>query len=121
MALTAIDPQKTVDYILEEDKNSDNPTIFKLKILSAREWSHAQDALRSKEEETEVEMGKYFYTLLRYGLAGWENFIDTEGHSIKFRKRGDGSHLDILKPEWRNEIAIKIAEINTTTEEEEKN
>lgn len=124
----AIDPERTFDYVLQEEKEKENPTIFKLKILAARELAEIEDNVSSfvsgkGEVELRIRPGTEILQILRRGLKGWENFKDDKGKDIPFRENNGvprEDNFDRLRPEWRREISNAITEMNTMSGEETK-
>lgn len=127
--VTAIDPERTFDYVLKEERGSENPTIFKLKVLTARELAEIEDSVSSffsgkGEVELRIRPGTEILQILKRGLRGWENFKDDKGNNIPFRENNAvprEDNFDRIRPEWRRELANAITEMLTMSEEEEKN
>lgn len=128
----AIDPNATVDYILECDrkKEKEDQTVFELRWLTAQELARLEDgsltSIMSKENrpEFQIHSGSMQIKTLQIGLVGWRNFRDKDGNEIDFKQRNDQcakENLDYLHPQWRRELVEAITEMNQITEDETKN
>jgi hypothetical protein len=120
--VVAVDPQAPFNYILEEDRESEAPTVFKLKALSARELARIEDGVRLdlQRQEMTLRSGSKPLDILAAGLVGWENLKDAQGKEVPF-KAGDLACLDYLLPRWRGELANAITEQTRLPEAEAKN
>lgn len=65
------------DFILEDEKNDENPTVFKCKTLTGVEISKCIS-------ETSIDLVLAFST----GVVGWEAFYDANGLEIKPKRIG---------------------------------
>lgn len=119
--------RKTIDYILESERQLDKSqqTIFKIKPLSAKQYAKIQDSMRfhrKEDGEQNIEnLGTYTYEVLIYGLAGWENFLDQEGNQVKFNSKSYDENIDCLPLDIRFELANAIMELSILGGEKEKN
>lgn len=146
----AIDPTKVFDYVLECDRKQpcecggeekecaeckgtgfkntprDQQTIFKLKVLKARELAQLEDNLSSVSvaedgmPKVKVNAGTQVLRILGMGLTGWENLKDKGGKAIEFKTNGT-INWDYLKQDWRRELANEITEQTRLGEELVKN
>ena len=127
----ALDPTKPFDYILTEDRDKplEDQTVFKLKVLTARELANVEDgmaALISDTGEVAIKTGSQLLKILQFGLRGWENLKDGSGNDVPYRGRGPSGEphpetLDKVQPHHRRELADTITEVNRLDEEEAKN
>ncbi len=120
----AIDPNTTFDYVLKEDRKlpREQQTVFKLKVLSARELARIEDniAVFDKEGNQAVRMGTKVIEILSAGLRGWENLRDRNGGVITYSEHRE-DRFDLLRPGWRRELADAITEQAGLSEDEVKN
>lgn len=120
----AVDPNRTFDYVLKEDRElpAEQQTVFKLKVLSARELAGLEDSVSvmDKDGNWQVKVGTKVLEILRLGLKGWKNLWRTSEITEPFKGIGDES-LDLLRPEWRRELADAITEQTNLSEGEVKN
>ena len=137
--ITAFDPTFITDYQLDDEE--ENPTIFKLKGLSGRNWIRYKGLVDSKyfseldedsfkeykkpnkaqlakmAEVSEI-MNKHYAAnieatdfLLEKGLVGWKNF------GAKFDEK---TKIDYLSDQAYMQISAKICNLSQITEEEAK-
>lgn len=125
----AVDPNKIVPYVLKEDRHlpPDQQTIWKTKILTARQHAHLQDyavQANSTDSSMFVKSGSTVLETIKMGLYGWENFKDENGKEVEWRIK-DGipldENFDRMQPRWRQEISKFISERNTLSAEQIKN
>ena len=120
--ITGLDLSETVDYTLKDD--TENPTIWKLGILSSYIYS------RITGDENTQPLVTSFKTL-QIGIKGWENF-SSNGEEIKFTTKKEslfGRECDVLPLELLERIPMKaLAElynqiliINNLKDDERKN
>ena len=128
MCPIAIDPNQTWEYVLECDRDlpPDQQTAFELKVLTARELAAIQDGATKGNVDGSLEFrsGTQTLRILELGVRGWRNFKDAAGTDVPFRENSGKPRLenwDVLRPEWRRELANAITEQNRVTEEERKN
>jgi len=124
----AIDPNKSWEYVLLVDRElpPEQQTVFELKALSARELATIEDGSVRSDREGKLEYlsGTQTIRILELGVRGWRNFKDPAGTDVPFRENnGKPRHenWDLLRPEWRRELANAITEQNRLSEEERKN
>lgn len=123
----ALDPKSTFTFILAEDRElpEDQRTIFELRGLTVSEEAQVSDSMlmaHSGTDEVAFRAGTHQLTVLRYGLRGWENFLDAAGQAVAYETtKGhpkvvtDGC-LDRLLPKHRQELVQAIldrGEINS--------
>lgn len=120
----AVDPNRTFDYILKEDRDlpAEQQTVFKLKVLSARELARLEDSVSvmDKDGNWQVKVGTKALEILSCGIKGWENLRNRAGIFIPFSGIMD-NNFDLLRPEWRRELADAITEQANLSEDERKN
>lgn len=113
-----INPNQTVDYKLKND-NSDNPTIWKLGVLSS-------DIFARITEESQTNKIGTIYKILQISIKGWENSnrpFETVRDKI-FGEEYDVVSMDLLKQipiDVIGELSTKVMEINQLSGEERKN
>ena len=129
----AIDPTRPWNYVLECDRGTPSPTVWKLKPLTCREHARLQDSMASVNQvdrTINVSSGTQTLEACRMGIVGVDNYFDAGGAPVKFmfkfskelgREIVSYEFLDTLKPEWRDELAKAITERNEITEADSKN
>lgn len=124
----AVDPNRTFDYVLKGDRKLpvEQQTVFKLKVLSAKELARLEDniSLMDLNGVMQVKSGSIILETLRIGLRGWDTFHDKNGNLIEFRDNNGkprDDNFDLLRPEWRRELANAITEQTKLSGDEIKN
>ena len=117
MEITAISKLTTADYIPENDKESSEPTAFKLKPLNGMQYMEVIAELKTDENGEASLTGKGLGLAIKFGLAGWDNFCDEDGKNLKFNR------LNIVKipPIILTELAGEIINRSEVGAEERKN
>jgi len=117
MAITASAPITEVEYIVEDDREDENPTRFKLKPMDGQQYMGVmadgnidQDGLMSFSERT-------MKNTLRYGLVNWDNLHDAEGKAIKFSRLNFGR----LPVGVLTELFSEIIRLSSLSEDDSKN
>lgn len=128
MCPIAVDPNKMFEYVLLCDRQLEisKQTIFKLKVLSAKELADIEDksARADLNGNLEFRSGSQTLRILNAGMRGWSNFLGVDGQEVTFRENNGvprPENWDHLRPEWRRELANAITEQNTLTEGDRKN
>lgn len=88
--IRAVTPDKTFEYICENDRGSDQPTKWVLGVLDSRIIAHIEDTVTKLEMSGKANdkpdpvfrTGTRRWLLVRFGLRGWTNFQDAEGKPI---------------------------------------
>lgn len=129
---------ETFPYVVKADRELDQSqqTVFQLRRLPST-VGIALDNLHEGNASGQVtlKVGDQKIVSLMAGLAGWENFNDSEGRPVEFKKQSgersvfgvvikDPAHrsmIDRLPPEVADELAAVIREENTLSEDETKN
>lgn len=120
--ITAVD--ECVEYVLEADRESEEPTVFLIKTLDVSRFMRISAIIQrmfegGKTEERDVgRLGPFFDACLQAGLAGWRNLKDAQGGEVPFE---GAKSLVRLRPLWRAELARAVAEHNGLSEAERKN
>lgn len=124
----AVDPERTFDYVLQEERDLpiEQQTVWKIKVLTARELAEIEDNTSriDKEGVLQVRHGSVVLNTLRKGLRGWENFQDAQGNPVPFRDNNGvprEDNFDRMRPAWRREICNAITEQNRLTADQVKN
>ena len=141
MAIVGIDINETRDYILKDDPDKENPTIFKIGLLAPLlkakildEASAFEVSSQNPEDEAKVsyKLNKRNYDLVRFGVKGIENLIDPQTRkplrvSFDTINIGNKSYLalparimSMISP-WISELAEEVLKETSLTEEERKN
>lgn len=121
--------KEVFDYVLTEDRElpKEKQTVFHLRRLSTRLAMRCRDLA-----ENQGQMGEF---ALRAGIAGWTNFADEEGATVKC-EHDKGSHtlfgievrdplsiasLNRIPPQCLGELAAAIITGNTLSADDVKN
>jgi hypothetical protein len=125
----AVNPNKEWSYILECDRQSERPTVFKLRALKVRDGVKLNNILAecvdlgkiTGKELSESEMVSALkpgaitamqnanIERVRLGVVGWEDFLDESGAPVPFKRDADG-RLSEESLEWLSSIGA-IAEL----------
>jgi len=125
----ALDPKSTFSYVLRDDRElaKEQQTVFELRGLTVAEEASVTDSMilaHGGVEELSVRAGTHALTVLRYGLRGWSNFLDSAGQPVPFEtEKGHPRHctdacLDRLAPRHRQELMQAILDRGSVTEKE---
>lgn len=117
----ALDPKATFTYVLLDDRKlpEEEQTTFKLRGLTVGEEARVADSMISSipgAEELSFRSGTHQLTVLRYGLRGWEGFVDSDNSAVEFEKTRTHPKtvtddcLDRLSSLHRTEIVNAILE-----------
>jgi len=123
--MIAISPKEVREYILENERGSESPTIFKLRPLSLRETIEIEDLIGNSLEASGYPVGTFNYRVIRYGLCGWSNLKDQEGQEVPFITDPNGrvsdKSLERLPTAVRTELANAIWTMSNIDSREAKN
>ena len=133
----ALDPNRTFDYVLKCDRGlpREQQSVFHIRPLSALEMRHLKNAALTIDQVTQQAhsyLGDLRYLALRAGLVGWSNFKRADGTEAVFERTRQNllgrsgevvtdACLDLLRDEWRDELAEAVQEFNTLTRDDAKN
>lgn len=100
--MKSVNPNAEIDYIPESDKDASpaDQTTFKLGQLTAEEQQFLQDL--SGATGTQIMMA------LHLGLRGAENFFDSTGNAVVFRRDDEKRVLVGKKRPWKDNILTLI-------------
>jgi len=84
MSITAISGLTAEKYIPEIDKDSDEPTSFKLKPLSGVHYMSIMAEVTELGDGESRITGNGLRLAIKHGLVGWDNFNDAQGNKMKF-------------------------------------
>lgn len=115
----ALDPKSTFPFVLKEDRElpEEQRTVFQLRGLTVSEEAQVSDSMlmaHSGSDEVAFRAGTHQLTVLRYGLKGWENFLDAEGQPVEFETTKGHPRvvtdelLDRLLPKHRQELVQAV-------------
>lgn len=102
------------DHVLAGDKDSDNKTKFHLRSLSTTQKMEITDAINAGAGSA------VYWKLVRYGLLGWENFLDENDKQTAFSE-SMSENIERLTPAQIIEIGLEILKASSLTDEERKN
>jgi len=120
MAITAIHPDQTWEHIPESERESDDPTVFIYRALSAVELGQCNISA-SIEGFNLASANEVF----RRGVCGARNFLDASGKEIEVRQKSgrvlDFSLMRQIPPGIVLELAGAILEKSYATGDDLKN
>lgn len=109
----AIPQLLTIDYIPKDDRDSEQPTKFKLQPLSGTQFMEVLCEIDAEGHYT----AKGLLLALKYGLCGWDNFCESNGGAIPFAPVNFGK----IPPMIVHEVALEIINRSSLGEKERKN
>lgn len=123
--MIALSQKEQIEYILEEDRGHESPTVFLLRPLSVREVVEIEDLVATRDESKGMPAGTFAYKVLRASLSGWRNLKDKTGVEIKYERAYDGKVKEDLLLRFttaqRFELANAVWGLANITDEEAKN
>lgn len=133
----AISATERREFIVEDERGTDNPTKFSIRFLTASERALLEDGgwkMNTQSQDIHMCSGALRITAIKAGLDGWENLRDENGKEVEFERDkkeriilGRARHpiadklLDRLPASVLTEVAEAIIEGITLTEAETKN
>jgi len=139
--IKAIDLNEVRDYISKHD-TGEPKTVWKLGVLDAHiraefedeisEFEISSQVMKDKATKTQLKINARALKVVRYGIRGFDNFMDETGKPIKFStetiNRHGKSYLVMDSYTLRKipfkviqELAAEISKDNILQEEEAKN
>ncbi len=114
-AITKIAPSW---YVLEEERDKENPTRFKVEPLTSLQYLELTPEGRLDGNGNMILSGLGMRIALDYGLVDWENFNDAQGNAVPFVS-GD-QKFNYLSPNNLAELVGHIMEISSASDQEKK-
>jgi len=99
--MLAITPRGEWNYIAESDRETDNPTIFKLRDLKQRERMGLFDEGKG--------FGSKAFDIVKTALIGVDNLLDGDGKPVAFKKDASGKADDEFLERIPWQIILEIA------------
>lgn len=89
MAIKALNPNETWDYVPKSERGSERPFKAKLRALNNEEKEHIENILIVSQGggNAAVRSGTYNTVICKFGIIGWENLEDHEGNPVEFREQ----------------------------------
>jgi len=120
----ALDPRREVKYVLRCDRAlpPEKQTTFSIRPLTLRQAAEVKDSLLILDKATQdlkPASGSHELSILRCGLIGCDNFLDSSGKEVRFTMKSgvvSDEFLDRLAYDWRTELANAITDLSTVTE-----
>lgn len=125
----ALDPKATWEHIAKVDAESERPTVWILRGLTAGESQKIEDQTVIVEEHSGgsgkgsigYKTGTRTLLALRHGLIGVRDFYDAEGNAIEFETERVGLRAGLVSDNFlsripdsvRTELANEIRERNS--------
>lgn len=131
--LKVYDPNQTRPYSLQDD--TDPKTVFIIGGLVPRLHSHLSNNINDTQKGRTL-AGDIIRDTVRFGVKGWENFVDSKGDPVLFDEKlhtaskgtSIGSFkglsdlaLDLIPWKVQQELFNVITESNTISEQDAKN
>lgn len=93
----AIDPRRTEEFVLEEERDASLPTVFEIRGLTVRERAEVADAFYTAGLDGSVAYTPHKAKLLasRHGLVGWRSFRDVAGNAFEPTRGQDGRAMNV--------------------------
>lgn len=95
---------------MESDVKIEKQTVFMITDLDARDFARIQDELYTvkgfgKRRKERFQTGEQQLEILKRGLVGWKNFIDSDGKDVKWKEPdGDPKAKEAILVENINRI-----------------
>ena len=123
MAIT-VDTKKTHEYVLKADRkvNDTERTVFLIKTLTAREMSMVMSIAQNHTDIKKTDLEKLTDDMIRIcklGVAGWNNFKDSNGNNILFKH--DDAVFNLISFQDIHELATAVIELNSVMGQDSKN
>ena len=109
MSIVAMSPIVATNYVPTADNTNDNKTSFKLKPLNGMQGLEVMQELRFDENRKPLLTAKGLQLALKYGLDGWENFLDESGQPVFFTINNINRVRTDILAELASEIINKSA------------
>lgn len=129
--IQAIIPGEPVEYILKCEKDTKNPTVWKLKSLSMSEQAFVGELASSLANASLLAMVEAQQKILSIGLISAAPFKNALGKEAVFTRDGDPffkghrlfteDSLDQIDRKYRDELAVAIITGGELTEDDRKN
>lgn len=103
-------------YILENERDQENPTRFHVKPLTSLEFLELTADSRTDDRGNVVLTGAALVRAVRVSLKAWENFYDQDGKAVRFSPHNIG----VIPPDALAELAGYILDISAPGEPEKK-
>ncbi|MCK9324723.1 MAG: hypothetical protein M0P69_04425 [Bacteroidales bacterium] len=113
--ITGLDKDATVEYICEDDRGTDSPTIFVLGVMSYKDKLHFM-GIYTNPERTIEQIAAANVELIDKCVKEVRN-IKIKG-TVTTINKNVADHLDV---DVVREIVTEITKLNVVTKEEEKN
>jgi hypothetical protein len=130
--LFAVSANQVFEYVCERERDVENPTVFVLRSLTARELGGIEDKVTQLNQGKDGEnvtvsifTGTQSLMALRAGLRGWKNFMVDADTPAQFQTNKAGvptdETLDLIPAEVRQELANEILAKTRIKEDDAKN
>lgn len=109
----AITTRENFDFVLEDERESEDKTTFQCRPLTTVEFQQCLSAVGG-------EVAFLPFKAAKMGLLGWKNFKDSKGNEIRFETKGgvvSDRCVNMLPPQ--DLVAIGREIINRSTAEPE--
>lgn len=116
MAISIIDINQTKEFISKADKDSKNPTIFVLKIISNKDKYSISEGFSGKDIDVQSML-----KIVKSGLKEVRNVYDKSTDTYRDYTVIDDNFLDSLPMSVIGELSAEITNFNFLGEEERKN
>lgn len=109
-----IDPDESVEYILESDKENEkkSQTVFFIKPMTGREFAKVATKIQKANDEPEV-----VYDVLKIALTNWDNLKLSNGKTLEFKPK----NIDLLPMEIAGELLTECLKMAGLDADDAKN
>lgn len=117
MTIIANDIITTSWYTPKSEEGQSSPTRFKIKPLDGSKALEVRSDTTVNEDGQVLLTGHALNTSVKYGLVGWENFVDSDGNNIDYTPYA----IDKLSASMLEELAGVIIGKTSFTGQARKN
>lgn len=120
MAIKAKSPLAPYWYIPKSEKESANPTKFRLRTLDGLEYQDV-DLYRDTKTGNWRATQSGVRSVLGAALLDWENMLDGQGSPLAFNAHDKGKSLSVIPAEILSELFWEVVMKSALDEGQEKN
>jgi hypothetical protein len=103
--MIALSAREEWDYVLESERGTENPTVFRLRPLTLVKRIEVEDMIGIRG----CPYGSINAKVLRAGLAGWSSMSDRSGAEVRFVADRTGRITDELLERLPSLVCTELA------------